>query len=153
MEVGISLRMEGKGELVLHGPSLRAGGVEGERVGGTPLSSFPLLPAGACPAGDLHFLSSSGGTWSPSTRASDSGGPPGDTGYSPGPPPQTDPHLSFQQKPKRVSGLVSHAPASPLIGILLLFPRVQSTQSLCRPSRDAAEKADSEVSPLGILIP
>ena len=83
MEVGISLRMGGKGELVLQHPSLRAGGVEGERVGGTPLSSFPLLPAGACPAGDLHFLSSSGGTWSRSTRASDPGGPPGDTVYSP----------------------------------------------------------------------
>ena len=51
-----------------------------------------------------------------------------------------------------MSGLVSHVPASPLIGILL-FPRVQSTQSSCRPSQDTAEKADSEVSPLGILIP
>ena len=147
MEVGISLRMEGKSELVLRGPSLRAGGVRWERVGGTPLSSLPLLPAGACPAGDLHFLSSSGGTG------------PGALEHLilatllvilftvPGPPPRT---LFFLPA---VSGLVSHVPASPLIGILLLFPRVQSTQSSGKPSQDAAEKADSEVSPLGILIP
>lgn len=120
-------------------------------MGGMLLSSLPFLPAGVCPAGDLHFLPSSGGTG------------PGALGHLilaaplvilftvPEPPPR--PCFSFQQRPERVSGLVSHAPASPLIGILLLFRRVQSTQSSCRPSRDAAEKADSEVSPLGILIP
>ena len=88
------------------------------------------------------------GHWSRSTRASDPGDPPCDTVRSPRASP-SDPVFPSS----RVSGLVSHVPASPLIGILLLFPRVQSTQSSGKPSQDAAEKADSEVSPLGILIP
>lgn len=98
-----------------------------------------------------HFPALVRGHWSRSTRASDSGGPLVILFTVPEPPLQ--PCFSFQQRPERVSGLVSHAPASPLIGILLLFRRVSLPRARVDPPGMLLKKADSEVSPLGILIP